>query len=196
MRKIVLLLIMNLVISGSLLAQSPVTIGPVLGAGINAISTAPSAQDHEWIGSFTTGVFARVNLERLYIQSEVYYKSMGETFESTTRLGEQDAQEFYMQSLGVPIMVGFQPLKGELANVRLFGGALFTKILNKDDNKYLQANPVADLEDSDWGYLLGVGFDLGPVMIDVNIEGDVEYLDKIFGKNMATANVKLGFKFF
>jgi opacity protein-like surface antigen len=186
-------------LSGAAFAQVPIfSIGPKIGANY---STLRNIRDDVRLSSgyftgFAGGLFARVNIRRLYIQPEVYFSQKGSNFtfqqQSTTASHEGKVR---LTSIDVPLLVGIRLIDLEVFNLRAMAGPVFTNIMDESKNDLEELDPNNyKFNKSNAGYQAGLGLDVGNVTVDLRYEGGLNKINSNFNQRSSLFHLSVGLK--
>jgi len=216
----------------STFAQLPISLGVKLGLNSSKINSENFTAPDTWTdyntsdllddakNGFNVGAFARLKLNRFYLQPELYYSvKKGSTdfnVPESLDLGDAVTQNLKLKTVDIPLLLGMKVIDLKLASVRAFTGPVMSVILDNSSISYNKADGVKidniddfsmdNWKDNSWGWQLGGGIDVAMFTFDVRYEWgltNVNSLDKAkdLGKlglenksNMLT--FALGFKFF
>jgi len=193
MKKIILLLGIVLFSFGAY-AQSPVNFG--IKAGITSAKLKTDIDDitEEAKTGFEAGLFARVNIKKFYLQPELYYAVKGGIIKDGSL-----EQEIQLNTLDVPILVGYKIIGKGAFNFRVFAGPVASFIVNK---KVDSGSDIIDdiveksLADAIWGAQMGAGIDVLIFTLDLRYEIGFNDLSDVSGSSMKSNafHVSLGWK--
>ncbi|MGK7396641.1 MAG: porin family protein [Candidatus Cyclobacteriaceae bacterium M3_2C_046] len=175
------LLILFLLVSSYSFSQS-LQFGPRVGISSSQISINDDLEDVAYryesgnaaVG-FHVGLYSRVSLLGFYIQPEVLFTSSGGEVEvtSTTDPGEV-IKEYSFNKLDVPVLIG-----KKFVNVFRFElGPTFSYLLNEEVTDV--SGNIEDVKqnynNATIGYQVGLGLDIGKIIIDLKYEGNLSKL--------------------
>lgn len=153
-------------------AQSPVTFGPKVGYTTSKLRTELKGFEEDFKAGFQAGAFIRINVsKKFYLQPEIYYAIKGGNLDSNSL-----TQKFKLETLDVPLIVGYKLIGKEAFNFRLFAGPVASFIMDKNikfklDGKELSGDKVNNtIKDAIWGVQMGAGFDILIFTFDVRYE--------------------------
>lgn len=163
-------------------AQSPINPGIKVGYTSSRISTNVGDIKDDIRSGFLAGAFLRVNLKKWYLQPEAYFATKGG--ELTYDMQDLDpnapensvTQEIKLQTVDIPVLLGYTLFDPPLMNVRIHGGPVASFLLNKDLNVTLngvetEAEDFEEtLKDANWGLQVGAGVDVAIFTLDVRYE--------------------------
>lgn len=152
-------------------AVSPINLGLKAGYTSSKLTTDLEQFNDGSVSNFLVGAFVRVNLGKWYLQPEGYFTSKG------GQLKDVSTDSFDLNSLDVPLLLGFKVVDLPKVNVRLNAGPFFSFITQKDgetssgsgfDYNNIKGNYV--------GIQYGAGVDFMFLTLDARMEnslGDV-----------------------
>ncbi|MCD4679595.1 MAG: PorT family protein [Bacteroidales bacterium] len=156
-------------LSAGVYAQVPVSFGPKVGFTTSKLTTDLSGYKEDVKNGFQAGAFVRVKLKKFYLQPEIYYGVKGGTIDTANFNYDVD-----LNTLDVPILVGYRVLGKNAFNFRIFAGPVASFIVNKKIslNGNELAEEIADksIKDAIWGMQMGAGIDLLIFTLDVRYE--------------------------
>ena len=197
MKKIFLLVI--LVLSTELMfGQSKFTIGIKVGYNASKLSTNMDTIKTNFKSGFQFGAFIRYG-KRVYVQPELYYTTQGGVFTSNVTDWKQNVK---IGSIDVPVLVGFQLLKGDFINVRILAGPAASFVVNKTISEGgVKPGPLTsgDLSSVNWSIQAGAGVDVWKFTLDLRYQFGLNQLikeieDYSFDSKNNVWVVSLGFK--
>jgi len=208
MKKITLI-IAAFLISGSMFGQFH--FGPQIGYSASNLTVDTDSISNSLKNNLLLGVFVRMG-NKIYIQPEVNWMTQGSVFKYPSF---QDGivpleQNIKLNTIQVPVNLGWRIINLEIVNIRLFAGVaanflmnttIDTKNGNPDD--YEDALVPDDFKTVTWQWDAGVGVDVLMFALDVKYMGGLtNVLDdfKIDGNTITSKSnlfvVTLGWKIF
>jgi len=153
-------------------------IGPKIGVSSTNLSVKDNIEDIRMKNGdaklgFHAGVFARLSIAGFYIQPEALYTSAGgRVLLDSLNSVSQVTKNYTLNKFDVPVMVG-----AKFANfLRVQAGPVFSMILNhdaKEDLKGSFAEIGEDWKNATVGYQVGLGLDIGSLILDFKYEGNL-----------------------
>ncbi|MBB1149539.1 PorT family protein [Myroides sp. NP-2] len=190
MKKLSLLFsIMLVALSFNSYAQSPINIGIKTGLNFTDFSSNPKDYSTKNSTGFGVGAMARINISRSYIQADLMYSEKSVKFESA--FGSDKAT---MKNIEIPVVYGYKLLKSPLYNLRVFGGGVYTAVLN-NLSKGAVDNAFNEFDKSNIGYRVGAGVDILKFTVDVSYDGGLSNISKDFSSKPNTWFIAVGYKF-
>lgn len=174
MKKITLMLA-ALLISSVMYGQF--TIGPQIGYTASSLSLNGSEIKANLQSNFVLGVFMRIG-NKVFLQPEVNYLTQGNIF-TIKNIGQQTVN---LNSIQVPLSLGFKLLNFKVLKLSIFGGATANFVVNKNmgvsgaaqaTGDYLRAD---NFKNANYQYQVGAGLDLATFVIDVKYYGGINSL--------------------
>ncbi|MCX6224591.1 MAG: porin family protein [Bacteroidia bacterium] len=182
MKKIVLAVFLS-IFSISVFAQEPISFGLKVGWNTDRLTSDYTKFINDFKNGFQGGVFFSFNIKRFYIQPEAYFSIKRGILQATIYPGDpqkelQVKQTVNLQSIDVPLLVGFKLLDKKLIRFRIWGGPVVSFAVNKEytlsnvDN----GNDLSDRITSDdfktaiWSGQIGAGLDLFMLTFDFGYE--------------------------
>jgi len=200
MKKILLLLLkITFGLEGK--SQEWFCLGPKIGYNSNTLSGNLNTISSEVKNSLQVGAFMRVG-SKVYIQPEANYQVLSGTLNSSNSSSSMLGQDYSIQSLKIPALLGFKLLNKSAVNFRLMAGPAVTYLFNKKidpvtENELWPLKSASDLKNSVWSVQTGVGLDVLFLTLDVRYEFGVENMysgNSNFKMRNNMFNVSLGFK--
>ena len=207
MRKCIFLVLA--LITGTMSYAQSVNVGPKVGFSSSKLTMEEAdliRSGASTIG-FHAGAFIRISFVGLYLQPEVLFTSSGGRIEVRDEVEDtfEEIQELNYNKIDVPIMIG-----AKLGDVlRINGGPVFSYIFKEDarsEGVVATTQEVStNYENATVGYQLGIGLDIGKIVIDARYEdnlsklGDsVKFGSKTFDTDYRNSQytVSLGFMLF
>ncbi|MRT92985.1 porin family protein [Ancylomarina sp. 16SWW S1-10-2] len=193
MKKLLLVAAISL-FSSALFAQlaSPISIGIHGGLVSTKADTDISGIKDKADNGMMLGAFARINLNKWYIQPELNYVSRKSTLEYMG--GSADIKT---KSIDIPVLLGYKIIKLPVIKVRAFAGPVAS--FSIDDNfKDFVTDGVNDfspkVKDAVWNAKVGAGIDVWKLTFDVDYEFGLTDVSSEFLKKNKMFNVTLGFR--
>jgi len=186
----------------SLLALVMVTFGQTLDFGIKAsynttkfsLSASSVANGFKSGSGSSFGAFARLGGSKIYLQPELLYSSKTGTY--TTNSTTQDVK---MQTIQIPVLLGYKMLDLKIASIRAFTGPAASFVTNGSlKNLATQAKENFTSNNMLWAWQLGAGIDVLKFTLDMRYDLGLSELKSISTDTFKgrTFTVSLGFKFF
>ncbi len=174
-------------------SKIPVHIGIKGGGNFTNLSLNKTTLDSKYSMGYHAGVFTRVDISRLYLQGELLYSQKKSKVEN----GGNDPEKARWNSIEVPALVGIRLLKSENANLRIFGGGVYSYVLNNKASILKQVSEsFQNFDKSNIGYQAGVGVDVGPLTLDLKYEGSLTRISKEFNARPNSFQASLGLMIF
>ncbi|MDE5422065.1 PorT family protein [Ancylomarina sp. DW003] len=204
MKKLLLVVVICL-FSSALFSQvsSPVSLGIHGGlvstktdSKISGISDIKDKADN----GMMLGVFARINLNKWYIQPELNYVKRKSSINinsnplsSVIPSGDLDIET---KSLDIPMLLGYKIVKLPMFKLRAFAGPVAS--FNIDDKIKTTLGEVEDakFKNAVWNGKVGAGVDVWKLTLDVDYEFGLTDVSSEFLKKNKMVNVTLGFRLF
>lgn len=171
------------------------TIGPKIGFTIGKLNTNFEEAKEEAKPGFQFGAFARFG-DKLYLQPELMFVSKGGTIQ--TDLNKSSVK---LNTMQIPIMVGYRLLNLKVVNLRVMGGPALSFIINKEITIKEGEQFIKDtnIKDAIWSLQLGAGVDVLMFTLDVRYEWGLNNLYDPQGETSYDIksnlwNVSLGWK--
>jgi len=199
----------KILLTASLLACVIITFGQTLDFGVkagfntskfdgsaNSISTGFKSRT----GS-NFGLFARVGGSKLYLQPELLYSTKNSSFDSYVSPGVTTTNTVKIQSIQIPVLLGYKLLDLKLASIRAFTGPSGSFVTSGSITS-IGAQIKDNLNSMNWAWQLGAGVDVLKFTLDIRYEMGLndftknQIQDYISINKGNTFTVSLGFKFF
>ncbi|MGG5576089.1 porin family protein [Myroides sp. C15-4] len=171
-------------------AQSPINVGIKTGLNFTDFSSNPKEYSTKNSSGFGVGAMARINISRSYIQADLMYTEKSIKFESAN--GGSDKKT--LKNIEIPVVYGYKLLKSPLYNVRLFGGGVYSVVLN-NLSKGAVDEAFNEFDKSNIGYRVGAGVDILKFTVDVSYDGGLSNISKSFSSKPNTWFIAVGYKF-
>jgi hypothetical protein len=195
MKKIIVI-VSALIISSAMYGQFH--IGPQIGYTASNLTVNTDSIVNSLKSNFLVGVFMRFG-NKVYVAPEVNYLTQGSVFKypSIGSLSPLE-QNIKLQTLQVPVNVGWRIINLKVVNIRVFGGFVANFVLNTtisnsggDPNHYEKALVPSDFNSVQWQWDLGLGVDVLMFAIDLKYMGGI---NEILKKDLTLANGTLNSK--
>ena len=167
MKKLLITFILAVATSG-LMAQ--LSLGPKIGYTASKLSTESDDIKEDFNNTLHFGAFARLG-GKTYLQPELLFMTKGATLDYS--IGEGFEQEVSLNTIDIPLLVGFKLIDLKIADIRVMGGPVASFVTNKDvDNVDAVADELKgnDIKDSSWGLQAGVGADFLSLSLDIRYD--------------------------
>jgi hypothetical protein len=185
--------------SSALFAQlaSPISIGIHGGLVSTKMDTKLGGELNAENGMML-GAFARININKWYIQPELNYVKRKSSFQKSL-VGANIFPEIETKSIDIPILLGYKLVKLPLFKLRAFAGPVAS--FSIDDNFKDFVTDGADdfnpkVKDAVWNAKVGAGIDVWKLTLDVDYEFGLTDVSSEFLKKNKMMNVTLGFRLF
>ncbi|MEJ2594006.1 MAG: porin family protein [bacterium] len=155
--------------------------GPQVGYTASNLSVDKSEIVNNLKSNLLIGVFVRMG-KKIYLQPEANWLTQGGTFKYEFEVDDPNPveQEIKLNTLQVPLSLGWRMINLNVINIRLFAGAsanfiLNTKIntFNPDTYEYLLPEDFSSIQ---WQWQAGLGVDILMFAIDVRYCGGINDL--------------------
>ncbi len=148
---------------------------------VGSLNTA-FKENTQYTTGFVAGGFARLKFSSLYFQPELLFAMKGGTFDRiksggiTGGLIETKTVDVQMYGVDIPLLLGYQ-----ISKFRVNGGLLASFNLSSMNDfkaaiQEYSTNPADASKTAVFGYLVGVGVDLGKFTADLRYEGNFSAL--------------------
>ena len=173
------------------------TIGPKVGVNYSTL-VADNEVDAKYIVGYNAGLFARLNLGRVYLQPEATFNLKGSNLTVRQPNGGQNVStNVRFNQIDVPVLLGVYLLGNDNFNLRLMGGPMISFITNSDqDNLASLGNEAFAYRDRVWGAAAGLGLDLGNISVDARYETGLQDVSDRFSQRQRLFQLSLGFRIF
>jgi opacity protein-like surface antigen len=174
-------------------SASPIHIGLKGGADFSSLSLSKNGLTSKYSPGYHAGLFTRVDISSLYVQGELLYASK----KSKVETGLAGSQQVKWNSIEVPVLVGIKLLQQDHLNLRIFGGGVYSYVLN-DKSSILQevSQSFKKFDKSNIGYQAGAGVDFGRLSLDLKYEGALTNISKEFKSRPSSFQASVGFMIF
>lgn len=174
-------------------SKNPLHIGFKAGANFSNLSLSKNGLNSKYSPGYHAGVFTRADLSKFYIQAELLYATKRSKIETNT-LGNKQVK---WNSIEVPVLLGYKLLQGEALNLRVFGGGVYSYVIN-DKTSVLRnvEQSFQKFDKSNIGYQAGAGVDFGRLSFDVKYEGALTKISKEFKARPNSFQASIGFMIF
>ncbi len=150
--------------------------------------------DSESVTKTHWGAFARMGVNRVYLQPEVYFSKKGGDLSSDL---VDMAAGFDYSNVDVPLLFGYKLINGSSFDLRLMAGPVFSFVTDADYPTELDPYLNDDFfNEHVWGLQYGVGVDVLFMTLDARFEHGTKVYDDpnlISGKG-TTFMISVGFK--
>lgn len=173
--------------------NSPVHVGFKGGANLSDLSFSGSNMDSKYSVGYHAGVFTRLDIARFYLQGELLYAQKRSKVEIAA-LGNEKVK---WNTLEVPLLVGYKVYQSEDINFRVFGGGVYSYVLNERTSMLKQlSESFREFDRSNIGYQAGLGVDFGRLSLDLKYEGALTNISGEFKSKPNSFQASIGFAIF
>lgn len=180
--------------------QDSFSIGPKIGYNSNTLTNNLDSIKAVMNNSFQIGAFMRIG-SRFYIQPEVNYQVTKGTISRNSGASVL-TQDYRLQTIKIPALIGVKLLKGGVANFRIMAGPALTYVIDKQldpsiVNDLWPVKSVDDIKNSTWSVQAGAGIDVLFMTLDVRYELGLDNMydgSSSFKLKTNVFNVSLGVK--
>lgn len=139
---------------------------------------------------FSAGITTRYDIDRLYLQADLMYS------EQKANVDTHGVSSAKWKSIEVPLTVGFHLLDFNTVKVHVFGGAVYSHLINdkltfKENIKTVDTN----FNKSNIKAKLGVGVDIGKFTVDLAYSRGLNNLSKDFKSKSNNVNIGVSYYF-
>ncbi|MBN2175747.1 MAG: PorT family protein [Bacteroidales bacterium] len=179
MRKIILIIVLAFV---GTMTYAQLGFGLKGAITMSKLSTDIDDYKESLKAGYQLGAYVRIG-DKLHLQPEVYFTAKTGKLEGPVSTGQtgstaQLKQDITLQTIDIPVMVGYRILNPPLVKVRLQAGPVASVVLNKKFDISLdgvdQGDPSDDYKDSfknmNWGLQFGAGVDILFITADIRYE--------------------------
>jgi hypothetical protein len=172
---------------------TPIHIGLKGGANFTDLSLNYGDLKNKYSAGYSAGAFTRVDISKLYIQGELLYSHKSSKVESE----KSGSGKTSWNSIDIPVTIGYKILKSNNLNLRVFGGGVYSYVLN-DKARILHEvkESFNKFDKSNIGYVAGAGVDLGKITLDLSAQGSLTRISKDFNSRPLTFQASIGFMVF
>jgi hypothetical protein len=177
-------------------AQVPFTFGPKIAANYSTLTEIKNEKrlNAEYITGFAAGAFGRINLNKFYIQPEVYYTLKGSKFTFISN-GTSTEGQVRLHGIDVPVLAGYKLIDVKLVNVRVMGGPVATLALQESKNDLKKLNPENyGFDKTNIGFQAGIGVDVANFTLDVRYESGLNAINDSFKQRNSLFQLSVGLK--
>ena len=190
MKKLFITLILAVATSG-LMAQ--LSLGPKIGYTASSLTTDSEDIKKDFNNTLHFGAFARLG-GKTYLQPELLFMTRGANFGYDLQEGAE--QDVKLNTIDIPVLIGFKLIDLKVADVRAMGGPVASFVINNEVNATNLGTQVDkleedDIKDANWGIQAGVGADFLSLSLDVRYHfGLTSAFEEGFLEQFNTDNVK------
>lgn len=153
------------------------TIGPQVGYTASNLSVDKSEIVNNLKNNFLIGAFVRIG-KKIYVQPEINWLTQGSILKYPSLSNPSPVeQEIKLNTIQVPLSLGWRIINLEVVNIRIYGGASANFIMNTsintkngDGSEYLLPS---DFDNVQWQWQLGAGVDVLMFALDVRYFGGI-----------------------
>lgn len=180
MKKIILFVTLSILPFG-IFAQGLISFGPKIGWNSDRLTTDYTQYVKDMKSGFQGGAFFSLYIKKFYVQPEVYFSlKRGALVANINPFDPQSqmsiSQSVNLQSIDVPLLVGFKVLDLKLVRFRIWGGPVVSYLLNKDYtlsiNGSNQSGQISrdDFKNATWSGQIGAGLDVLMLTFDIGYD--------------------------
>jgi len=155
-----------LILVAQLFAQVKFDLGIKGGVNFSKLSFDGADYSAESVTKTHFGAFARVGVNRVFIQPEFYFSGKGGDISSDI-MGT--ITSFDYKSMDIPVLLGFRIIKGKVFDLHAVAGPVFSIITSEDINSDELFNK-SFYEDNYVGIQYGLGVDVLFLSFDARME--------------------------
>lgn len=165
MKKVVLSIALVLATS---FVMAQLSFGPKIGYTASKLSTESEDVKEDFKNTLHFGAFVRMGT-KTYLQPELLFMTKGAKLGYSLTDGVK--QDVKLNTIDIPVLLGFKLIDLKLANIRAMGGPVASFVVDKS---ITTTGGIADelpdedsFKDSSWGLQAGVGVDVLSFSLDV-----------------------------
>jgi hypothetical protein len=169
MKRLILIL---LLFSAAEVTFGQFDLGIKVGYNASKLSTNIDSIKSSMSSGFHVGAYARIG-KRVYLQPEAYYTMSGGTFENLGANTINDwKQKVTVGTLDIPVLIGFQLIKGNTINWRIMVGPEVSFLVNSKIKDVSLTGPIekSDLSSVNWYLQAGTGIDFLFMNLDLRYQ--------------------------
>ena len=185
-----------MLMSTSAFSQVSVNFGPKVGINYSRLSFSGADRriSNRYATGYQGGAFVRINIKRFYLQPEVLFNEKGSRISFDANQGNRLSGKVKLQSLDIPLLLGFKVIDSELFNLRISAGTMNSLLLRDQSAVLNNLSPDARFRRSQFGYLAGLGIDLANLTLDARYEGGFQRINPELGGRPRSFTFSVGFK--
>jgi hypothetical protein len=185
-----------LMMSTSAFSQVSVNFGPKVGINYCRLSFSGANRqiNNRYATGYQGGAFVRINIKRFYLQPEALFNEKGSRISFDANPGNRLSGKVKLQSLDIPLLLGFKVIDSESFNLRISAGTMNSLLLRDQSAVLNNLSPDASFRRSQFGYLAGLGIDLANLTLDARYEGGFQRITSELGGRPGSFTFSVGFK--
>lgn len=185
-----------LLMSTSAFSQVSADFGPKLGITYSRLSFSGtnSKINNRYATGFQGGAFLRINFGRFYLQPEALFNEKGSKISFDATPGGRIDGKVKLQSLDVPLLVGVKLIDGNLINLRIMAGPVYSRHLKNESAVLDNLSPGSRFKRHQYGYQAGLGIDLANLTLEARYEGGFEKITPTLDGRPGSFAFSVGFK--
>jgi hypothetical protein len=182
--------------STSAFSQVSVNFGPKVGINYSQLSFSGADRriNNRYATGYQGGAFVRMNIERFYVQPEALFNEKRSKISFDANPGNRISGKVKLQSLDIPLLLGFKVIDSELFNLRLAAGPMYSRQLRDQSAVLDNLSPNASFKRNQYGYQAGLGIDLANLTFDARYEGGFQRINPELGGRPGSFTFSVGFK--
>lgn len=177
-------------------ADAYLVITPQIGVNASRLTSDPRQGDNKGIRpGWQVGGYLRLGQENLYFQPGIFWCRISTKLETDETINGSQVFENTIDSIQVPLMLGWHLINSGTFNLRLQGGGAANVITGVDENTLITKD---DLNDVSWLIKAAVGVDIGIFTVDLGYDKGMTDYFKSDGDNtgkMDSVLFNLGLRF-
>jgi hypothetical protein len=172
-----------LMMSTSAFSQVSVNFGPKVGINYSRLSFSGANRqiNNRYATGYQGGAFVRINIKRFYLQPEALFNEKGSRISFDANPGNRLSGKVKLQSLDIPLLLGFKVIDSELFNLRITAGTMNSLLLRDQSAVLNNLSPDASFRRNQFGYQAGLGIDLANLTLDARYEGGFQRITSRVG---------------
>jgi hypothetical protein len=176
-------------------AQAVIVLTPQIGVNASRLTSDPEGAENSMRPGWQAGGYLRLGQDNLYLQPGIFWYRISTQLETKESLQESQVFGNTIDSIQIPLMVGFHVINTGRFNLRLQLGAAADIITGVDENPRISKE---DLNDMNWLLKAAVGVDIAIVTLDLGYDKGISNYFKDDADNTGKMdsivfNVGLGF---
>jgi hypothetical protein len=182
--------------STSAFSQVSVNFGPKIGINYSQLSFSGANRqiNNRYATGYQGGAFVRINIKRFYLQPETLFNEKGSRLSFDANPGNRVSGKVKLQSLDIPLLLGFKVIDSELFNLRITAGTMNSLLLRDQSAVLNNLSPDISFIRSQFGYQAGLGIDLANLTLDARYEGGFQRITSELGGRPGSFSFSVGFK--
>lgn len=173
-------------------AEAVIVITPQIGLNASQFTSDPDSTEDSIRPGWQIGGYLRLGQDNLYVQPGIFWYRVSTKLETTDSIQESNVFESTIDSIQIPVMVGWNIINSGVFNLRLQGGGGVNITTGVDESVNIDKESV---NDTNWLLKAAVGADIAIFTVDLGYDAGITNYLKDEDSKLHSIVFNLGLRF-